>query len=77
MSITRYDPFRDLKSLQDEVNRLNRELMVAVQTGGEAYLSNTMIGDAFALRACIVNYRTTEADLERLLDDVKAAAHRM
>ena len=22
MSITRYDPFRDLKTLQDEVNRL-------------------------------------------------------
>jgi aromatic-L-amino-acid/L-tryptophan decarboxylase len=34
-----------------EVNRLNRELMVAVHTGGDAYLSNTMIGDAFALRA--------------------------
>ena len=68
---------RQRRQAQDEVNRLNRELMVAVQTGGEAYLSNTMIGDAFALRACIVNYRTTEADLERLLDDVKAAAHRM
>lgn len=57
-----------------EVNDLNRKVMVAVQTAGSSYLSNTMIGGAFALRACIVNYRTTEADLARLLEDIKAAA---
>jgi len=68
---------RKRRMARDEANRLNRELMVAVQTGGEAYLSNTMIGDAFALRACIVNYRTTEADLEHLINEIKAAAHRV
>jgi glutamate/tyrosine decarboxylase-like PLP-dependent enzyme len=57
-----------------EVNALNRNLMVAVQTGGGSYLSNAMIGDAFALRACIVNFRTTEGDLERLLGEIRAAA---
>ncbi len=42
------------------LNAFNRTLMVDVQRDGEAYLSNAMIGDDFALRACIVNYRTTD-----------------
>lgn len=57
-----------------EVNALNRDLMVSVQTRGDSYVSNAMIGDAFALRACIVNFRTTEADLSRLLDEIRSVA---
>lgn len=65
--------FRYVKGGGD-LNALNRALMLAVQRGGDAYLSNAMIGDAFALRACIVNHRTTEADLEILLDRIRSAA---
>lgn len=57
-----------------EVNALNRNLMVAVQTRGDSYVSNAMIGDAFALRACIVNFRTTEEDLSRLLGEIRSVA---
>ncbi len=57
-----------------EVNALNRKLMLSVQTGGTAYVSNAMIGDAFALRACIVNFRTTEDDLAQLLEEIRSAA---
>jgi len=43
---------------------------------GEAYLSNAMIGDDFALRACVVNYRTTSADTESVLATIRRVAAR-
>jgi aromatic-L-amino-acid decarboxylase len=55
----------------------NKALMVEVQRDGDAYLSNTMIDGRFALRACIVNYRTTPADAERLLATIRRVAARM
>jgi aromatic-L-amino-acid/L-tryptophan decarboxylase len=54
----------------------NRELMLRVQHGGRSYLSNATINGRFALRVCIVNHRTTEADLVELLDEVRTAAPR-
>jgi glutamate/tyrosine decarboxylase-like PLP-dependent enzyme len=55
----------------------NKRLMVEVQRDGDSYLSNAMIGGRFALRACIVNYRTTRADVERLLETIRRVAGRM
>jgi aromatic-L-amino-acid/L-tryptophan decarboxylase len=56
------------------LDHLNRELMLRVQQAGHSYLSNATIGDRFALRACIVNHRTTEADLAALLDEIRRCA---
>jgi glutamate/tyrosine decarboxylase-like PLP-dependent enzyme len=50
------------------LNGLNAELLVRLQHGGEVYLSNAVIGGRFALRACIVNFRTTVADARILID---------
>ena len=50
--------------------------MVDVQRDGEAYVSNAMIGDDFALRACIVNYRTTAGDVGVLLETIRRVAAR-
>jgi glutamate/tyrosine decarboxylase-like PLP-dependent enzyme len=55
----------------------NKRLMVEVQRDGDSYLSNAMIGGRFALRACIVNYRTTHADVEQLLETIRRVAARM
>lgn len=55
----------------------NKRLMVEVQRDGDSYLSNATINGRFALRACIVNYRTTRADVERLLDTIRRVAARM
>jgi len=71
----RYAPAR-LRGRRDALNALNRTLMVEVQRDGEAYLSNAMIGDDFALRACIVNYRTTTADAGVLLETIRRVAAR-
>jgi glutamate/tyrosine decarboxylase-like PLP-dependent enzyme len=57
-----------------EVNALNQSVMVKVQTGGAAYLSNTTIDGAFALRVCIVNHRTREPDLMILMREIRSAA---
>jgi len=59
------------------LNALNRDVMVAVQHGGLAYISNTTLGDTFALRACILNHRTADADMPRLLAIIEEAAERI
>jgi len=48
------------------LNQLNRELLTRLQESGEAYVSNAVIGKKFVLRACIVNFRTTSADIQEL-----------
>ncbi|WP_204101389.1 pyridoxal phosphate-dependent decarboxylase family protein [Occallatibacter savannae] len=50
------------------LNKLNQELLTRLQQGGEAYLSNAVIGGKYALRACIVNFRTTLEDVESVPD---------
>jgi aromatic-L-amino-acid decarboxylase len=50
----------------DYLNDMNRELLTRLQQSGEAYLSNAIVGDKYALRACIVNFRTTLKDVEAL-----------
>jgi glutamate/tyrosine decarboxylase-like PLP-dependent enzyme len=49
------------------LQRLNQELLTRVERSGEAFLSNAMVAGRFALRACIVNFRTSMADIEALL----------
>lgn len=55
----------------------NKQLMVEVQRDGDSYLSNAIIDGRFALRACIVNFRTTNADAERLLASIRRVAARL
>jgi len=55
----------------------NKRLMVEVQRDGDSYLSNATINGRFALRACIVNFRTTPADVAHLLDTIRRVAARM
>jgi aromatic-L-amino-acid/L-tryptophan decarboxylase len=46
------------------LNTLNQDLLTRVEQSGEAFLSTAVIDGTHALRACIVNFRTTRADLE-------------
>jgi aromatic-L-amino-acid decarboxylase len=56
---------------EDELDRLNQELLERLQTGGEAFLSNAVVDGSYFLRACIVNFRTTEDDVRALPEIVK------
>jgi aromatic-L-amino-acid/L-tryptophan decarboxylase len=48
------------------LNDLNGALLLRLQESGEAYVSNAVIRGKFYLRACIVNFRTTIADINVL-----------
>jgi aromatic-L-amino-acid/L-tryptophan decarboxylase len=78
LSITtfRYVP-ADLGSqaTRDEsyLGRLNDELVEALQAGGELYLSHAVVGGKSALRTCIVNFRTSEADVDAIPEIVARA----
>jgi aromatic-L-amino-acid decarboxylase len=53
------------------IDAFNERLLVALQRDGSSYLSNTTLGGRFALRGCVLNYRTTLRDMEILLDDLR------
>jgi len=57
-----------------DLNGLNERILVNLQHGGSSYVSNARIGPAFALRACVLNHRTTMRDMEVLLEDIRRAA---
>ena len=52
------------------LNVINQELLDRLQKGGEAFVSNAVIGGRYLLRACIVNFNTTAADVDALPDIV-------
>lgn len=59
---------------QRAIDLLNERLLVAMQRRGSSYVSNATVDGRFALRACIINYRTTAVDMRRLLDDARHSA---
>ena len=56
------------------IDAFNEQLLVALQRDGSSYLSNATLGGRFALRGCVLNYRTTLRDMEILLDDLRRVA---
>jgi aromatic-L-amino-acid decarboxylase len=58
----------------EELNRLNTALLTRLVKRGRVYLSNASIAGKFCLRACIVNHRTTDADVDSVVPEVLAAA---
>ena len=59
---------------EDELDRFNDELVIALQESGEAVASSTVVGMHRAIRMCILNHRTTDADLVQTLDAIKRLA---
>jgi len=62
------------KGFAGDLDAFNERLLVKVQRAGSTYLSNARVRGRFALRGCVLNYRTTRADMLRVLEDVRAAA---
>lgn len=69
LSITtfRYKP-SDHNYSEDKLNELNEKLLNVLQKGGELFISNALINDKYCLRACIVNFRTSEKDIEQTIE---------
>lgn len=49
--------------VEAQLDALNRELLDRLQRGGDLFVSNAVVGGRYALRACIVNFHTTVADI--------------
>jgi glutamate/tyrosine decarboxylase-like PLP-dependent enzyme len=65
------------EEINGELDVMNERLMVELQRDGDAYLSNARVRGRFALRGCVLNYRTTERDMESLLEAVRRVAKRI
>ncbi|MDH5580129.1 MAG: aminotransferase class V-fold PLP-dependent enzyme, partial [Betaproteobacteria bacterium] len=61
----RYVPV-DRSLSAEALNSLNETIMVDLQNSGEAFVTNALIEGRFLLRACIVNFRTRDADIRAL-----------
>jgi glutamate/tyrosine decarboxylase-like PLP-dependent enzyme len=59
---------------EEELNRFNQTLLRRLVERGRIYLSNASLQGKFCLRACIVNHRTKDADVDSIIPEVLAAA---
>ena len=59
-------PDLDTTAAGDYLNTLNETLLTRLQNGGEVFISNAVIDGRYFLRACIVNFRTSLADIEAI-----------
>jgi glutamate/tyrosine decarboxylase-like PLP-dependent enzyme len=69
----RYVPedMRDGRASTDRdayLDRLNERLMSEIQMDGRVFPSNAVLDGRYVLRACIVNFRTEAAEVDRLLE---------
>ena len=61
---------------ESALNKLNEDLLGRVEKSGRAFLSNAVIDGRYAMRACIVNFRTSDADIEALPEIIAALVKR-
>ncbi len=64
--------YRPAGVTDEETDQLNRQILRRVTERGRVYLSNASIRGRFALRACFVNHRTRDHDVDEILREVLA-----
>jgi len=63
----RYIPLDNAKN-NDYLNKLNEDLLNELQAGGEVFLSNAIVNEDYCLRACFVNFRTSQKDIKEIVE---------
>lgn len=63
--------------LEERLNRLNERLMAELQWSGRVFPSNAILDGRFAIRACIVNFRTEAADIDCLVEAAVVIGRRL
>ena len=58
----------DEPAVAEYLNRLHQVIRDRMEHGGDAFVSQALLGKVFALRMCVVNFRTTLADVRRLAE---------
>ncbi len=59
---------------EDELNRLNARVLRRVIARKRVFFSNATVRGKFALRCCFVNHRTSDPDVDAVVEEVLAAA---
>jgi aromatic-L-amino-acid decarboxylase len=57
----------------EALNDLNRDFMARVNARKRVYLTGTMLGDRFAVRICVLSFRTHLDRMEQCLEDIREA----
>jgi glutamate/tyrosine decarboxylase-like PLP-dependent enzyme len=52
------------------LNRLNLAILDRIQREGNVFVSNAVLHGRYVLRACIVNFNTSDADVDAVPDAV-------
>lgn len=65
------------EAVENYLNDLNTELLERLQSSGELFVSNAVLEGKFVLRACVVNFRTTLADIEAIPEIVTRIGRRV
>jgi aromatic-L-amino-acid decarboxylase len=62
---------------EGELTRRNRELLDRINSKGRVYLTGTMLGDRFAVRICVLSFRTHADRMREGLEDIREAVREM
>jgi aromatic-L-amino-acid decarboxylase len=57
----------------ETANRVNRDLMERINGRKRVYLTGTMLGDRFAIRICVLSFRTHLERMREGMEDIRAA----
>jgi len=55
------------KDTEAYLEKLNRDVLAAIERSGEAFVSSAVVDGRFVLRACVVNFHTSVEDIEALV----------
>jgi aromatic-L-amino-acid decarboxylase len=58
---------------EEALDALNRELMRRINARGRVYLTGTTLRDRFAIRICVLSFRTHRDRMEMGLEDVRGS----
>ncbi|HEY3204438.1 MAG TPA: aminotransferase class I/II-fold pyridoxal phosphate-dependent enzyme [Thermoanaerobaculia bacterium] len=58
---------------EDGLDRLNRDLMNRINARKRVYLTGTMLRECFAIRICVLSFRTHRDRMDEALEDIRAA----
>ena len=62
------------EAAERELEARNRQILERIERSGEYFVSQAIVNDRFALRMCIVNFRTTTGDIEEFPGFVRRMA---
>jgi glutamate/tyrosine decarboxylase-like PLP-dependent enzyme len=58
------------------LDALNKRLVETVQAEGQVFVTSTLVRGRSAIRACVLHYGTTEADVDRLVAVIRETGER-